>query len=86
MQVFALTEDAVDDDPTVGVFGGLRIGTERLGVSPEVAVFYDRSALELRDHDIIVVPSLTVHGNQLLEALFGRRAPPAPRPPRGPWR
>ncbi len=86
MQVFPLTEEAVRDDPTIGFFAGLRIGTEALGVSPEVAVFHDRSALGLRDNDVIVVPSLTVHGSALLETLLGRRPPPYPRPPRGPWR
>jgi hypothetical protein len=86
MQVFPLTEEAVRDDPTVGFFAGLRIGTEGLGVSPEVAVFYDRSALGLRNNDVIVVPSFTVHGSALLDALLGRRPPPYPRPPRGPWR
>lgn len=89
MQVVPLTEEAVSDDPTVGFFGGLRIGSERLGVSPEVAVFYDRSALGLRDHDVIVVPSFTIHGDALLDALFGRsRYPAGPRrppvPPRWP--
>jgi hypothetical protein len=84
MHVLPLTDDAVSDDPSVGVFAGLRIGTERLGVSPEVAVFYDRSALGLRSNDVIVVPSFTIHGNQLLEALFGRPSYPAPRPPRYP--
>lgn len=86
MQVFPLTEKAVKDDPTVGVFAGFRIGTGALGVSPEVAVFYDRSALGLRDEDVIVVPSLTVHGDRLLDALLGGRPPPRARPPRGPWR
>ncbi|HLM67691.1 MAG TPA: hypothetical protein VK358_09200 [Longimicrobium sp.] len=86
MQVFPLTEEAVEDDPTIGFFAGLRIGTQGLGVSPEIAVFYDRSALGLRDNDVILVPSLTVHGDQLLDALLGRRPPTYPRPPRGPWR
>jgi hypothetical protein len=89
MQVIPLTDEAVEDDPTLGVFGGLRIGSERLGVSPEIAVFYDRSALGLRDHDVIVVPSFTIHGDALLDALLGRsRYPTGPRrpplPPRWP--
>lgn len=82
MHVLPLTEEAVRDDPTVGVFAGVRIGSERLGVSPEIAVFYDRSALGLRDNDVIVVPSFTIHGSQLLQALFGR---PGYRPPPRPW-
>jgi hypothetical protein len=81
MHVLPLTEEAVDDDPTLGVFAGFRIGSERLGVSPEIAVFHDRSALGLRDHDIIVVPSFTIHGSQLLDALFGRPGYPPPRRP-----
>jgi hypothetical protein len=80
MQVFPLVEDAVSDDPTVGVFAGVRIGTEALGISPEVAVFYDRSALGLRDRNVIIVPSFTFHGDQLVSRLFGgtdtRRYPP----------
>lgn len=82
MKVYPLTESAVHDEPTVGVFGGLRIGSERLGVSPELAVFYDRSALGLRTNDVIVVPSFTFHGDQLIDALFGRR--PYRAPPRRP--
>jgi hypothetical protein len=82
MHVLPLTEEAVRDDPTIGIFAGLRIGSERLGVSPEVAVFYDRSALGLRDRNVIVVPSFTFHGNELLDHLFGR--PDTRRPPR-PW-
>ncbi len=85
MQVIPLTAEAVSDDPTVGAFAGLRIGTGALAISPELAVFYDRSALGLRDRNIIVVPSFTFHGDELLDRLFGRpdtRRPPGP--PR-PW-
>jgi hypothetical protein len=82
MKVYPLTEGAVHDEPTIGVFGGVRIGSERLGVSPELAVFYDRSALGLRTGDVIIVPSFTFHGDQLIDALFGRR--PYRAPPRRP--
>jgi hypothetical protein len=83
MHVLPLTEEAVDDDPTLGVFAGVRIGTERLGVSPEIAVFHDRSALGLRDNEVIVVPSFTIHGSGLLDALLGPswRFPAGPRRP-----
>jgi hypothetical protein len=82
MQVIPLTSEAVSDDPTVGAFAGLRIGTGALAISPELAVFYDRSALGLRDRNVIVVPSFTFHGTELLDHLFGR--PDTRRPPR-PW-
>lgn len=85
MHVLPLTDEAVRDDPTLGVFAGVRIGSERLGVSPELAVFYDRSALGLRDEDVIVVPSLTIHGSSLLDALLGDRPVRRPPPTRPPW-
>ena len=66
-----LSKGAVGDSPTAGGFLGLRIGTERFGVSPEVGVFYDRSALGLRSRDVIVVPAIVLHGTQLLEMFWG---------------
>ncbi|MDT0633158.1 hypothetical protein RQM47_14030 [Rubrivirga sp. S365] len=39
-----LGPDAARDGPTVGGFGGLRVGTARAGVSAEVGVFRDPSA------------------------------------------
>lgn len=82
MHVLPLVEDAVRDHPTLGVFGGVRIGTEWLGISPEVAVFYDRSALGLRDRDWIIVPSFTFHGDELFRRLFGPPGGAPPPPPR----
>lgn len=79
MQVIPLTREAVSDDPTAGVFAGLRIGTAAFAISPEIAVFYDRSALELRDRNWIVVPSFTFHGDELMRRFLGAR----PLPPRG---
>lgn len=81
MQVIPLTREAVSDDPTAGLFAGLRIGTSAFAISPEIAVFYDRSALELRDRNWIVVPSFTFHGDELVQRLFGGGR--APLPPRG---
>lgn len=60
MQVVPITRGAVHDSPTVGLFGGLRIGDASFTIIPELGVFYDRSALELRSADIIVVPAVTV--------------------------
>ncbi|MGH7458240.1 MAG: hypothetical protein ACREKN_04035 [Longimicrobiaceae bacterium] len=71
MQVFPLSTSAVTDSPTLGGFAGLRIGSTDLGVSPELAVYYDRSALDIRDNNVIFVPSLSVHGFDLLGYLFG---------------
>jgi hypothetical protein len=96
MHVLPLTPDAVEDKPTVGVFGGVRLGSGRLGISPEVGVFYDPSALGLRERNWIVVPSFTFHGEQLLDILLGGgrgrgddpyppRPTPVPRPPGGRW-
>jgi hypothetical protein len=80
MYVLPMTEEAVSDDPTVGVFAGLRIGNAGLAISPELAVFYDRSALGLRDRDWIIVPSFTFHGDELMRRLFGSRPATGPRP------
>lgn len=80
MHVIPLIPEAVSDDPTVGVFAGLRVGTEAFAISPEIAVFHDRSALGLRDRDWIIVPSFTFHGDELMRRIFGAR-PGSPRPP-----
>jgi hypothetical protein len=80
MYVLPLTEGAVSDDPSVGAFAGLRIGTPGFAISPELAVFYDRSALEVRDGDWIIVPSFTFHGDELMRRIFGAR-PGGTRPP-----
>ena len=87
MHVFPMVDEAVTDDPTVGVFAGVRIGTEAVGISPEIAVFYDRSALGLRDRNWIIVPSFTLHGDELVSRILGRTDPrqrPPGYPPR-PW-
>ena len=69
MQVAPLSDDAVHDETTTGAFVGVRLGRPAMSVSPEIGVFYDRSALGHRRSNIIVVPTLSVHGDQLLEAL-----------------
>ena len=74
MQVAPLARGAPHDSPTAGGFFGLRIGSATLGISPEIGVFYDRSALELRKRNFIVVPAISVHGDALASLLgpFGR--------------
>jgi hypothetical protein len=62
MHVLPLTSGAVSDTPTIGVFGGVRlkVGTN-FSMSPELAVYYDKPALGLRDTDVIFIPSLSFH-------------------------
>lgn len=69
MQVIPISGSAVSDSPTLGIFGGARLGTPDLGVSPELGVYYDRSALNLRSSSFIVVPAVTVHGSRLRKLL-----------------
>jgi hypothetical protein len=69
--VAPLSSSAPSDSPTAGGFLGLRIGTEQLGVSPEVGVYYDRSALEVRSRDVIVVLALVIHGSELIRVFTG---------------
>jgi len=68
-QVLPLSREAASDSPTAGGFLGLRIGKEQLGVSAEVGVFYDRSALGVRSSQVIVVPALVLHGEDLISAI-----------------
>ena len=68
-QVVPLSRSAPSDSPTAGGFFGLRLGKEELGVSAEVGVFYDRSALGVRSADVIVVPALVLHGEKLINAI-----------------
>ncbi len=63
IQVVPLSTTAVNDAPTIGAFTGLRTGGRFMGVSAELGVFYDRSALKLRRGNIIVVPSFALHGD-----------------------
>ena len=69
MQVAPLSSSAVHDSPTAGGFLGLRIGDAARGFSPEIGVFYDRSALGLREGRVIYVPALTVHGDMLARII-----------------
>lgn len=71
MHVLPLSRYAVSDHPTLGGFLGLRIGRADFGISPEIGVYYDPSALELRQRRWIIVPAVSVHGSELLNALGG---------------
>ena len=69
MQVAPLSSSAVHDRPTAGAFLGARIGSTNFGVSPEIGVFYDHSALGMRKNDIIVIPSISLHGSELIRTI-----------------
>ncbi len=62
MQVFPINRGAVHDSPTIGGFFGTRIGSLTAGISPEIGIFYDRSALGIRNGTLLIVPSITLHG------------------------
>ena len=61
-QIVPMSTTAVKDSPTIGLFGGFKTGGRNRGVSAELGVFYDRSALGLRSNNFVVVPSIALHG------------------------
>lgn len=62
MHVLPISSGAVSDSPSVGLFAGLRLRiNDRFSLSPELGVYRDEPALELRQGNIIVVPSITMH-------------------------
>jgi hypothetical protein len=63
MQVIPINKGAVHDSPTFGGFFGTRIGSLTAGISPEIGIFYDHSALKLHKGNILFVPAITVHGD-----------------------
>ena len=63
MQVFPINRGAVHDSPTIGGFFGARIGSVTAGISPELGIFYDRSALGIRRGTVLFVPAITIHGD-----------------------
>ena len=70
-QVAPIQENAVHDQPTYGAFLGVRFGTTNFGISPEIGVFHDHSVLGVRRGDIVIVPALVLHGNELI-SIFRR--------------
>lgn len=69
MQVAPIAEGALHDQPTIGGFIGVRLGSVNFGVSPEVGVFYDHSALDVRRNEVVVVPAISFHGDRLIEVV-----------------
>lgn len=74
MQAIPLNADAASDDPTVGVFVGLALGNLDVAISPEVAIYYDRSVLGLRSSPWMFVPTISLR-DLPLPSLFGPRFP-----------
>ncbi|HYO74951.1 MAG TPA: hypothetical protein VE010_00695 [Thermoanaerobaculia bacterium] len=64
MHVMPIASGAVEDSPTVGIFGGYRMRiNESLSLSPELGIYYDEPALQLRERNIIFIPSISFHWN-----------------------
>ncbi|HEX7938616.1 MAG TPA: hypothetical protein VF483_06450 [Gemmatimonadaceae bacterium] len=89
-QVAPIAENAVHDQPTYGGFVGVRFGTTQFGVSPEIGVFHDHSALGVRRRDVVFVPAVVLHGNELIgvfrrlpRTFMGADPRTTPRPSRG---
>jgi hypothetical protein len=72
MQVIPMNKGAVHDSPTFGGFFGARLGTRESGISPEIGVFYDNSALRIRKGNVLFVPAITIHGD-FAQFLLRRR-------------
>lgn len=60
MHVVPMTKGAVSDRPTVGAFAGAQIGSRWFSMRPELGVFYDHSALGVRESNVIFVPAITL--------------------------
>lgn len=54
------------DRPTFGGVFGLRIGRPEFGISPEIGAFYDEALDHINRRHLLVVPSVSIHGNPLL--------------------
>ena len=82
MQTIPITAGAVSDRPTIGVFGGMQIGSRYFSVRPELGVFYDHSALGLRKNDVIIVPAITLMRERRRDYAHsdGTSSPPRPLP------
>jgi hypothetical protein len=80
IHVLPITQGAVRDKPTVGVFGGVQLGDSHFTIRPELGVFYDPSALGVRRGDLIVVPAVTLRRGRRDRGLRAN-TPPQPASP-----
>lgn len=79
MQVFPLNRDAVEDTPSIGALLGLRLGNDDSYFAPELAIYYDRSALKNRSTNWLVVPGVTLRGIRFPRRFSFWRSPAAAR-------
>lgn len=68
MQVLPIETDAAHDTPTAGGYIGFRFGDDRGAITPELGIYHDRSTLDVRQRNVIIVPSISLEGD-----LFPRR-------------
>ena len=65
VRTFLINSDAFPDAPVFGGFAGFRLGTSGFGISAEVGVFRDSHQYATFGRDIVVVPSISFHGDVL---------------------
>lgn len=70
MHVLPINPGAANDTPSAGLFFGLRLGSMEMGVTPEIAVYYDEPVLGTRSGNFVFVPSVTLQGISLLPRIF----------------
>jgi hypothetical protein len=71
MHTLPIASGALTDTPTIGGFFGFRIGDGETTISPELGVYYDRSATGIRTGSIVVVPAVTLRGISFPQRIFG---------------
>lgn len=71
MHTLPIASGALTDTPTIGGFLGLRIGEGQTMISPELGIYYDRSATGIRTGSIVVVPAVTLRGISFPQRIFG---------------
>lgn len=71
MHTLPIASGALTDTPTIGGFLGFRIGDGQTMISPELGVYYDRSATGIRTGSVVVVPAVTLRGISFPRRIFG---------------
>ncbi len=60
LAVAPIAAGAARDQASIGAFAGARLDFLRFMAFPEISVYYDRSALNLRRSNVLIVPSFTI--------------------------